>query len=137
MEMLKHVKKEARNFTRVRFTTKAEVEVGGISLHGDVVDMSMSGIYMRSSAHVSIGDSCEVRIMLGNDAPMVMHALGHVARCDTHGFAVNFNGFYCDSDSCLKKVILHAVENPGAVEAEIRKGPKLKVITPDNSVYLD
>ena len=135
--MLKHVKKEARNYTRVRFSTKAEVEVGGASLHGDVIDRSMSGIYMRSSAQVTIGDSCELRMMLVNDDPMVIHALGHVARCDTHGFAINFSGFYCDSDSCLKKVILHAVDDPAVVETEIRKGPKLKVISPDNSVYLD
>ncbi|HCS13718.1 MAG: hypothetical protein COS82_06335 [Zetaproteobacteria bacterium CG06_land_8_20_14_3_00_59_53] len=134
--MLKHVKKETRGFTRVRFSTKAEVEVNGAMLHGDVVDMSMSGIYMRSHAKVMVGDTCEVRIMLGNDAPMVMHALGHVARCDGDGFAVNFSGFYCDSDTCLKQVILHAVDNPKAVEEEIRKGPKLSVISPDNSVYL-
>lgn len=135
--MLKNVKKEARNFTRVRFSTRAEVEVNGLMLRGDVVDMSMSGIYMRSPTQVSVGDSCEVRIMLGNDAPMVMHALGHVARCDVQGFAISFSGFYCDSDSCLKQVILHVVDNPGVLEEEIRKGPKLKVISPDNSVYLD
>lgn len=133
--MLKHVKKEARSFTRVRFTTRAEVDVNGMNLSGELVDMSMSGIYMRSSAHVQVGDSCELRLKLGNDDPMIIHAFGHVARCDAQGFAVAFSGFYCDSDSCLKQAILHQVNNPRAVEKEISRGPKLSVGTPDSSVY--
>jgi len=126
--MLRNVKKEARTFTRVRFATRAEVDAHGVTLHGDVIDMSMSGIYMRSSATVSLDDNCEVRILLGNDSPMVIHALGHVARCDANGFAVTFSGFYCDSDSCLKQVILYNTDNRDAVEKEIERAPKLAVI---------
>ncbi|MDQ6965627.1 MAG: PilZ domain-containing protein [Mariprofundaceae bacterium] len=128
--MLKHVKKETRSYTRVRFSTRAEVEVNGASLYGDVIDMSMSGIYMRSAASVQVGDACEVRIMLGDDDPMVMHALGHVARCDAQGFAISFSGFYCDSDSCLKQVILHSAGNREVVEKEIESGPRLSIINP-------
>jgi len=126
--MLKHVRKEARHFTRVRFSTRAEVEVAGHTVRGDVVDMSMSGIYMRSGVAVKTGDDCEVRIILGNDDPMVLHALGHVARCDAHGFAIAFSGFYCESDTRLKRVIMYNVDNPEVVEKELEQGPKLKVI---------
>jgi PilZ domain len=126
--MLGKEETNARVFTRVRFSTRADVDVNGETLQGDLVDVSMNGIYMRSDATVNTGDSCEVRIILGDDAPMVIHALGHVARCDSKGFAVSFSVFYCDSDSCLKQVILHNADNPKAVEEEIKKGPKLAVI---------
>jgi hypothetical protein len=126
--MMNKDKSNARAFTRVRFSTRADVDVDGKTLRGDLVDVSMSGIYMRSDAKVNQGDSCEVRILLGDDAPMVIHALGHVARCDDKGFAVSFSVFYCDSDSCLKQVILHNADNPKAVEREIEQGPRLRVI---------
>lgn len=128
--MLKHVKKEARSFTRIRFSTRADVEVNGVQLHGDVMDMSMGGIYMRTASRVQIGDPCEVRIMLGNDDPMVLHALGHVARCDAHGFALAFSGFYCDSDSCLRQMILHTTGNRPEVQEEMDRAPNLSLINP-------
>lgn len=126
--MLDKGTKDSRLFTRVRFSTRANVDVNGETVQGDLVDVSMSGIYMRSEATVNTGDSCEVRIILGDDAPMVIHALGHVARCDAKGFAVSFSVFYCDSDSCLKQVILHNADNQQVIEEEINQGPKLRVI---------
>ncbi len=120
--------KNARGFTRINFTTRAEVDVDGEVLDGTLQDISMSGLFFRSDASVQVGDACEVRIFLGDEDPMVMHALSYVARCDDNGFAVSFSGFYCDSASHLQKVILLNADDKDQVMEELEAAPQLTVI---------
>jgi len=126
--MASELKENARAFTRVNFTTRAEVDVDGEVLNGTLQDISMSGLFFRSDASVAVGDACEVRIFLGDKDPMVMHALSYVARCDDNGFAVSFSGFYCDSASHLQKVILLNADDKNQVMDELEVAPKLTVI---------
>ncbi|MDQ6971859.1 MAG: PilZ domain-containing protein [Mariprofundaceae bacterium] len=112
---------EARGTTRISFDTRAEVDVNGTTIRGNLLDMSLSGIYMRASADVREGEGCEVRILLGDDDPMVIHALGHVARRDDFGFAVAFSGFYLDSISHLQQALLHNAASKGGIEAEMKE----------------
>ncbi|MDX8392409.1 MAG: PilZ domain-containing protein [Mariprofundaceae bacterium] len=118
----------ARVCTRISFTTRAEVDVDGEILDGTLQDISMNGLYFRSDASVAVGDACEVRIFLGDEDPMVMHALSYVARCDADGFALSFSGFYCDSASHLQQVILLNVGDKDQVMDELEKAPKLTTV---------
>jgi len=126
--MASEMAENVRGFTRVNFTTRAEVDVDGEVLDGTLQDISMGGLFFRSDASVQVGDACEVRIFLGDEDPMVMHALSYVARCDDNGFAVSFSGFYCDSASHLQQVILLNADDKEQVMDELETAPKLTVI---------
>ena len=126
--MARNIKNNQRSFTRVAFSTRAEVDFDGEIVHGVVRDISMSGLYMKSDADVAVGDACEVRIFLGDADPLVMHALSNVARRDAHGFALAFNGFYCDSASSLKQAILLNADDRRQAEEELRKSRDLKLV---------
>jgi len=126
--MARKLKGNMRACTRVMFSTRAEVDVNGKTIDGIVQDISMGGLLLHTDASVDVGDACEARIFLGDDDPMVMHALGFVARCDTQGFAVSFSGFYCDSESHLRQVVLMNADSKRDVEAEMDAAPKLTLI---------
>ncbi|MDQ6973083.1 MAG: PilZ domain-containing protein [Mariprofundaceae bacterium] len=108
-----------RDFMRVMFSTCAEVDVKGTTLQGGIRDVSMGGIFLCSDADVSVGDTCEVRIYLCEQDPLIIHALGIVARRDEDGLAVNFTGLYCDSYSHLKQVVLSNSEQAETAEKEL------------------
>lgn len=108
-----------RDFTRVQFSTRAEVDVNGHTVPGDISDISMNGIYLRSALPVQLNDACEVRIYLGESQPLLIHAVGRVARCDDGGFAVHFDGLYCESYDHLKKLILLNAEKKESAEQEM------------------
>ena len=126
--MAQKIRSNQRNFTRMAFSTRAEVDFGGELVCGEVHDISMNGLYMKSDADVAVGDACEVRIFLGDADPLVMHALSNVVRRDAHGFALAFNGFYCDSASNLKHVILLNADDRRQAEEELRKSPNLTLV---------
>ena len=113
-----------RDFTRVQFTTRAEVDVNGQTIAGNLSDISMNGIYLRSTQAVKLNDACEVRIYLGDQEPLLIHALGQVVRVDDAGFAVHFTGLYCESYDHLKHIILlNATKNePAETEMEHHLG---------------
>jgi len=110
-----------RDFTRVQFTTRAEVDVNGHTIPGNLSDISMNGIYLRSEQAVKLNDTCEVRIYLGDQEPLLIHALGQVARVDEGGFAVHFTGLYCESYDHLKHVILLNAAKRDSAETEMQQ----------------
>ena len=95
-----------RDFTRVQYSAHAEVDVNGHVIAGDIADISMNSIFLHSDVPVQHGDDCEVRIYLGESDPLELRATGQVTRSDEDGFAVRFNGLYCESYDHLRKVVL-------------------------------
>jgi len=127
--------RESRAFTRVSFRTHAEVEIGGRTLRGEVSDISMNGMRMRTREPARPGEACDVRIYLGETDPLVIRATGHVARADTGGFAVRFDAIHCDAFGHLKQVVL--LNSPDVrkaereLEAHIGLAPAENVSPPD------
>lgn len=115
------MEQNARDFTRVSFTTRAEVDVNGTTVEGRVSDISMNGVFVHSEHAVSNGDACRVRIFLGEQDPLLIHAEGEVVRSRADGFAVHFTGLYCESFPHLKQVILHNSESPEPAEHELQQ----------------
>jgi hypothetical protein len=113
------IPREQRAFTRVGFHTRAEVEVGGRTIHGEVSDISMNGMRMHTLEPATLGDACDVRIFLGETDPLVIRAVGHIARADGDGFAVRFDGLYCEAYGHLKQVVLFNSDDADKAEAEI------------------
>jgi len=104
---------------RVMFSTRAEVDVKGTTLRGEIRDVSMNGVFLIAQSDAAVGDPCDVRIYLGNEEPLLIHALGEVARCDPDGLAVRFTGLYCESFPHLKQVVLSNSEQSERVEQEL------------------
>ncbi len=113
------ITREQRAFSRVGFHTRAEVEVGGRTIYGEVTDISMNGMRMFTIEPATLGDACDVRIYLGETDPLIIRAVGHIARVEADGFAVRFDGLYCEAYDHLKQVVLFNTDDPDKAEAEI------------------
>lgn len=108
--MEKTVKHKPRRFTRIEFTTRAEVEINNVVAECELVDISISALYVRGDIKAVVGDACELRLFLGDEDPMVIHGIGKVVRRDALGLAIAFEGFYCDSVGNLQHLNLQNAE---------------------------
>jgi len=123
--MEKGAEQEVRHFTRVEFSTRAEVEINDVTMTGELVDISISAMYVRGNIQASVGDHCEVRLFLGDEDPMIIHGVGHVVRHDVLGVAISFSGFYCDSVPNLKQLVMLKSEDRKRVKAKLRDHPEI------------
>jgi len=123
--MEKVSEQEIRHFTRVAFSTRAEVEINGVIVPGELVDISISAMYVCGKMQATVGDNCEVRLFLGDEDPMVIHGVGRVVRRDVLGVAISFSAFYCDSVPNLKQLVLLKPEDRKGAEADLRDRPEI------------
>jgi len=112
-------RREQRAFSRVGFRTRAEVEVGGRIFHGEVSDISMNGMRMHTIEAATVGDACDVRIFLGENDPLLIRAVGRIARTEEDGFGVRFDGLYCEAYGHLKQVVIFNSADTDRAEKEI------------------
>jgi len=108
----------SRSFTRVSFSTRAEVNIGGKNISGEVSDVSMKGIHLCCDTEADAGTECKVRIFLGEEDPLVIRAKGKIARKDDTGISIEFTDVFCDSYSHLKNIVIYNTEEPDQTEQE-------------------
>lgn len=109
-----------REFTRVNFHARVEVTLNGQTACTDLRNISMNGVCFDKAVEVNIGDACDLRILLGDDPVLTIHALGEVTRCDADGVGVRFCGLDVDSYPHLKNLVLYNSEHSEKAEREIQ-----------------
>jgi len=120
--MGKEAKLQPRNFTRIKFSTRAEVEINDIVVPCELVDISINAMYVRCDAEAVVGDECDLRLFLGDEDPMIIHGIGHVVRRDALGVAISFKGFYCDNVEHLTHLNLLNIGQSGQNSNDTPKG---------------
>jgi len=112
--------RDKRQNIRVLFDAKVNVysEKGDI-ISNKVKDICLKGLYVYCDKKPSIGELCDVQIILDKD--IVLKFKAKVLRCDDKGFALNFIATDLDSISHLKKILSYNSGDPERIEQELKK----------------
>jgi len=109
-----------RNYSRSQVSVGATLTPeGGDPFGVEVVDLSMSGVFVRSDTLLTMGSKCQISILLGHfkhELPII--AEGTVVRTDKDGAALRFESIELESTPPLQQVIIENAEDPEKVQLE-------------------
>ena len=103
-----------RKFSRSKVSVGAIlVPKGGTPIDVEVVDISMSGIFVHTDQKLAVGTSCQVKILLGHFRhEMPIGAAGSVVRCHDGGIAIKFDEVKIDTAQELQNLIAFNADDP-------------------------
>ena len=108
---------EERGFTRVPLPFSVTIEAGSQVLRTDPgVDVSASGIAVKTTETLPFGTLCRVRIPL--DANFEVDFQGRVVRSTPDGFAVEVLAIELESFELLKQLVRYQADDPARVDRE-------------------
>ena len=97
---------EERHNMRVPFHVKATVKFKDAIIEGDIENLSMNGLLMKSSVKIDEESVCRVTVFLsGASSELTLDLSGKVVRSDEKGIAINFIEMDLDSFIHLKNII--------------------------------
>lgn len=110
---------EKRNFTRIIFQTEAAVASGDLRINGEVENLSMNGMFLRTPDRIPVSANAEIRIVLSGASPEIsVETKGHALRHESDGIAFQFDEMDLDSFIHLKNIIAHNRADDGDVAGE-------------------
>jgi hypothetical protein len=97
---------EKRDFTRVPFETKAVVSWESRSITGTVENLSLKGLYLKTSEKINDDEEISIKIFLtGSSSRLSIDLDGTVLRSENDGMAIKFKKIDIDSFIDLKNVV--------------------------------
>ncbi|MCE5245203.1 MAG: PilZ domain-containing protein [Syntrophobacteraceae bacterium] len=110
---------EKRNFTRIIFHTEAAVVSGDLRIKGEVENLSMNGMLLRTPDRIPVSANAQIRIVLSGASPEIsVEAKGHTLRHESDGIAFQFDEMDLDSFIHLKNIIAYNRGDDGDVAEE-------------------
>ena len=110
---------EKRRFTRVDFTINALVQYGEHSFRGEVENVSLHGILIRTDQPMPLGTRADITICLSEMEPQILIQLSAVAvRTTENGIAFQFDRIDIDSFTHLRSIISYQKGDADAVMDE-------------------
>jgi hypothetical protein len=95
-----------RDKSRVVFHVNASLEYDGVTVNGDVENLSTNGMFMKTSENIPVDTAVEVSIYLsGTTSELSLKINGVVSRKEEKGVAVIFKEIEFDSFIHLKNII--------------------------------
>lgn len=109
-----------RKFSRVNFRVDATIKAGDRQFHGNVENLSMSGMFMETGELLSIGDMVDITIILtGTNPEISVNFSGKVCRVIDDGLGFTFEKIDLDSYTHLKNIIAYNIDDSEKVMEEI------------------
>lgn len=109
-----------RKFSRVNFQVDATIKAGDRQFHGNVENLSMSGMFMETGERLSIGDEVDITIILtGTNPEISVNFIGKVCRVIDDGLGFTFEKIDLDSYTHLKNIIAYNIDDSEKVMEEI------------------
>ncbi len=97
---------EKRRFSRVDFTVKALVAAGDTAFRGEVDNLSLHGIFIKTDQRLPLGTEVDITIGLAEVEPeIVIHVQATVARHTEEGIGFEFGKIDVDSFTHLRSII--------------------------------
>ncbi len=94
---------EQRKFERQSVDREVVVEIGGVRLHGNLVDVSDGGAFIKMAIEVAVGD--EVQLALADQTHSV-ETQAAVRRIDRGGFAIRFSPEESEKIAALRRLAM-------------------------------
>jgi hypothetical protein len=118
---------ERRNFTRILFQCRAEIQHEGGTVNCEVDNLSLRGMLVKGPEPFPIGASLGIRIQLtGSTADVSIRLTGSVVRHQDGDIAVEFSGMDLDSFVLLKNVVIYNSGNEDKILEEFDSYMKLR-----------
>ncbi|MBJ6726936.1 PilZ domain-containing protein [Geomesophilobacter sediminis] len=121
---------DKRDFSRVSFKVSALLQADGVTLKGEVKDISMHGIFVQTEEKLPVGTPVEITIYLSAADPIVINVSGSVARCEETGLGCIFEKMDIDSFAHLRSVISYQMGDVTQVLTEFADYVRKKIETP-------
>lgn len=110
---------EKRRFSRVDFTVKALVAAGDTAFRGEVDNLSLHGMFIKTDQRLPLGAAAEITIGLAEVQPeIVIHVSATVARETPEGLGFEFGKIDVDSFTHLRSIISYQKGDADAVMDE-------------------
>ncbi len=110
---------ETREFTRLSIPVKVEVKTqDNKSFSATADNVSMNGILLHSDQKLAADTLCEIRIILGEQDPLIIVSHGKVVRTDKKGIAITFTEMDLEGFPHMKNLLLLNASNTGDIENE-------------------
>ena len=109
-----------RKFSRVNFKVDATIKTAERQFHGDVKNLSMSGMFMVTNEQLQFGEPVDITIILTGTFPEIyVNFCGTVSRTDVNGIGFSFNKMDLDSYTHLKNIVTYNIDDAEKVLEEI------------------
>ena len=109
---------ERRKKLRVGFNTQIvlQIEQSEIHVKGNSRDLSLTGIFINTEAHIQEGKRCRVGVSLsGMTQPFDLKMEGTIVRSSPSGMAIVFDSMDLDTYTHLKNIIRYNTDLPDEV----------------------
>ena len=113
--------RDQREFSRVALSGTVSLDLpDGTTLVGQIMDLSMRGVGVRSVATPDVDTEGRVAMVYGDGPdPVVIRGTGRVARLSDEGFALELVEVDLEGYHHLQMLVLYHAEIPSLVEEEI------------------
>lgn len=109
-----------RKFSRVQFNVGATVKIAGRQFQGAVENLSMTGMFLVTSEHITEGETADITIVLTGTLPEIaVNFAGIVTRTSEEGVGFTFEKMDLDSYMHLKNIIAYNIDDAEKVMEEI------------------
>ncbi len=100
---------EKRQFKRVVFRTEAIVHYGDKTFTGEVTDLSLRGMFVKSPLDIPLGQAVKAKILLsGSTSELSIQVDGIVVRHQgENGIGIEFHEMDADSFVHLRNVVIY------------------------------
>ena len=110
---------EKRNFTRVEFSECASVKHDGQVFFGDIKNMSLQGLFIKTDQEKPLNTAVEITIYNAPNSSFRLHA--NVVRCEKNGLGMQIKGMDVNSFVYLRNVVAMQCNDQGLVMRETYK----------------
>jgi len=108
-----------RHFTRVPFKTKAVVKYKNREVSGEIENLSLKGMFLRTSQKIAIDEVVEIEVCLsGSSSRLSMNLNGIVRWHNDEGLGIQIKDIDLDSFIHLRNVVSYNTGDEDAVRVE-------------------
>ena len=108
-----------RKATRVMFKTEGVISHDDLFIKGQVENLSLRGMFLKTSGEIPLNSSIEIQIFLsGTVSELSIKLKGMVIRLEKKGMAVKFDEMELDSFIHLKNIVAYNEGNADKIMQE-------------------
>lgn len=102
-----------RGHERIDCQTKAMIRYQGASIHGEVENLSMKGLFVKTDQKIDVGEQVEISIYFyGAESDLSFSLQASVVRVTENGLGFNFQKIDVDSLALNKREPAPETEEP-------------------------